>query len=139
MIGLHRQYLTFVYVQDLVDVTFNVLESTIRNKTYFVSDGALYSKKDLGYFVEKHLNKKVFHIPLPLSLVRGIAFLTEKIAQISGKSASALNYEKVKELAANNWNCDISSLERDIGYKAKYTLEKGIGETIQWYKNEGWL
>jgi len=72
-------------------------------------------------------------------LVRCIAFFTEMVAKISGGSATALNYEKVKELAATNWNCDIGPLERDIGYKAKYTLEQGVNETIDWYKNEGWL
>jgi len=139
MIGTHRQYLTFIYVQDLVDVTFKLLESKIKNKEYFISDGSLYSKRDLGHYVEKSLNKKVFHIPMPLFLVRIIAFITETIAKTLGRPATALNYEKVRELAATNWNCDIGPLERDIGYKAKYTLEQGVNETINWYKNEGWL
>jgi nucleoside-diphosphate-sugar epimerase len=139
MIGSHIQYLTFVYVQDLVDVCFNLLEANIKNKAYFVTDGSLYSKKDLGRLIEKKLNKKVFHIAVPLQLVRYIALVTETIARIVKYQATALNYEKVNELAAVNWNCDIGPLEIDIGYKAKYKLEDGINETIEWYKNEGWL
>jgi len=138
-IGFHKQYLTFVYVQDLVNVTYNLLESKNRNKAYFVSDGAIYTKKDLGYYVEKKLNKKVFHIPVPLCLVRIIAFLTETIGKITKKAATALNYEKVKELAAINWNCDIDPLTLDIGYKAMYNLECGVNQTIDWYKKEDWL
>ena len=28
---------------------------------------------------------------------------------------------------------------KELGYAPEYDLEKGVKETIAWYKNEGWL
>ena len=28
---------------------------------------------------------------------------------------------------------------KELGYVPEYDLEKGVHETIAWYKNEGWL
>jgi len=138
-LGFHNQYFTFIHVCDLVKVTFDFLESEIRNKSYFVSDGNIYSKKEFGNLVAKHLNKKVFHITVPVALVKIIAYLLESYSLFSKKPAPVLNYEKVDELCAKNWICDCNPLVNDIGFDAKYNLNEGINQTIDWYKKEKWL
>jgi len=32
-----------------------------------------------------------------------------------------------------------NEFEKDLGFTAEYDLEKGVAETIAWYKKEGWL
>jgi len=138
-IGSEAQHLTFVYVRDLVSAMLNLLESNISHKAYFVSDGNLYSKKNLGQYVSNELHKKVLHITVPLPLVKVIAHVTEKYSKTISKKAPALNVEKLNELTAKNWNCDVEPLFNDLGFRPRYNLEKGIHETIKWYKKEGWL
>jgi len=55
------------------------------------------------------------------------------------KRPPVFNVEKVNELSAHNWNCDIQSTQLDFNFKAEYDLEKGMNETIEWYKKEGWM
>lgn len=138
-LGFHNQYFTFIHVYDLVKVSFDVLESEICNKSYFVSDGNIYTKKDFGMLVAKHLNKKVFHITVPVVFVKIIAYILESYLLFFKKPAPVLNYEKVDELCAKNWICDCSTIANDIGFKAKYNLNEGIKQTIDWYKKEEWL
>ena len=38
-----------------------------------------------------------------------------------------------------NWICDISALQKELGFTADYPLEKGVDECISWYKTAGWL
>ena len=38
-----------------------------------------------------------------------------------------------------NWQCDITPLTDELGYRAEYPLERGVKEIIAWYKKEGWL
>jgi len=38
-----------------------------------------------------------------------------------------------------NWRCDITPIETEIGFRAMYDLERGVKESIAWYKKEGWL
>ena len=47
--------------------------------------------------------------------------------------------DKYYLLAADNWVCDADALKDDLGFEAEYDLEKGVAETINWYKDEGWL
>ena len=51
----------------------------------------------------------------------------------------ALNKEKMPELTAINWNCNIKNIMDDLKYNPQYTLEKGLNETVRWYKDNNWL
>jgi nucleoside-diphosphate-sugar epimerase len=64
--------------------------------------------------------------------------VAERMARLAGKS-STLNGDKYKIMKQRNWRCDITPAERELGYKPEYNLERGVKETIDWYKKEGWL
>ena len=64
--------------------------------------------------------------------------LAEKVAAQLGKS-STLNGDKYKIMKQRNWQCDISPLVNELGYRPDYNLERGVKEIVAWYKNEKWL
>jgi nucleoside-diphosphate-sugar epimerase len=136
--GTKEQKLTLIYVTDLVDVIIHLMQSKIINKSYFVSDGEYYSGETFLGQIKKTLNKKTIKIKLPVQLLRIMAFFAGSYSKITGIPA-ALNKEKVAELVAENWICDIENLKEDINFEPKYNLEKGIKETIDWYKANNWL
>jgi len=137
-IGLQEQYLTFIYVRDFVDVIFKTITSPITGKTYFVSDGKAYTAHEFANITKKILNKKTFKLYVPLAIVKLIAATMETVNGWFGK-VPTLNRDKYNVLKARNWLCDISDLERDFDFKAKYYLEDGVKESIEWYKKEKWL
>ena len=137
-IGFQKQYLTFIYVKDYVNLVFKAIESNIRNKAYFVADGQYYDSETFSKITKKVLNKKTIKIKVPISVVKGIAFLLENISKPFGKYPT-LNKEKVYILEANNWICETEQLKTDFDFDAEYDLEKGVIETIEWYKKEKWL
>ena len=75
---------------------------------------------------------------IPVSLVRGIAWLLEQPAKLTG-NYPALNMEKVHILESMNWKCDLTALKEDLNFQPQYDLEKGLKETLKWYKEKGWL
>lgn len=137
-VGTKIQHLTFIYVKDLARLVFDALESPFSNKAYFISDGNLYSNLDLGRYISYSLNKKAVHVAVPIILVKGIAVINEFVSGFS-KKAPILNKEKIPELSARNWNCDVLPLSSDFNFEAEYDLKRGMEETIGWYKEEGWL
>ncbi len=137
-IGLKEQYLSFIYVRDFVDVVFKAINSPIVRKTYFVGDGKAYTAREFADITKKILNKKTFKLYVPLAIVKLIAILMETILGIMGK-VPTLNRDKYNVLKARNWLCDISDLEKDLGFKARYYLEDGVKEATDWYKKEKWL
>lgn len=136
--GRKNQRLTFMYVKDLARLVFDALESPHVNRAYFAADGNLYGSRDLGRIVAMCLGGRVTHVALPVWLVRIIAAAAEPACRML-KKAPVLNRDKVHELAACNWNCDVEPLRAELNFRSEYDLARGMRETIDWYRREKWL
>lgn len=137
--GYKRQDLTFIYVKDLVKSIFLAIECNAIRKAYFVSDGSVYPSRAFSDYIRKELgNPFVIHLKCPLFILKSVSLFAEFVASCFGKS-STLNSDKYKIMKQRNWQCDISPLIDDLGFKPDYPLDKGVKETIAWYKKEQWL
>jgi UDP-glucose 4-epimerase len=137
-IGRIEQHLSFIYVKDLARITLSALLSPISNKTYNLSDGKTYNRYALANFSKQVLNKKTIKVHLPLLLIKALAAFLEWAYAYSSKTP-ALNIEKLNELNAANWICDINNVTRDLNYLPEYDLKKGLEDTFAWYKNNNWI
>lgn len=137
--GFKPQHLTFIYVKDLVDTIYLGMESNISNKAYFVADGDVYTDKEYTALVKEVIGRKhVLSIKVPLWILKTISVIAESISKLT-KKPSTLNRDKYKIMKQRNWECDIQPLIDDFGFSAKYNLKKGLQESVQWYKEKGWL
>lgn len=137
--GYRRQDLTFIYVKDLVKAIYLSIEKKTVQRAYFVSDGQVYDSRTFSDLIKKELgNPWVIRFACPLSLLKIISFFAENIARLMHKD-STLNMDKYKIMKQRNWQCDITPAEKELGYAPEYPLERGVKETIAWYKKEGWL
>lgn len=137
-IGLSKQKLTFIYVKDLVELIYRATTSGHENKSYFAASKTVYSSEELATFAKLYLGKKTIKINLPIPLVKASAWVTEKISNLTGKY-SVFNIDKVNELKSQSWVCDVDTVERDLGFTNQYSLQQGLAETLQWYKDQKWL
>ena len=137
--GFKPQHLTFIYVKDLVDAAFQGLESSIKNRSYFVADGDVYTDKEYTQLVKECINKKhVISLKVPLWLLKGISVIADEISKIT-KTPSTLNRDKYKIMKPRNWECDITPLMNDLQFAPKYNLRRGLEESIKWYQENKWL
>lgn len=136
-IGRSPQKFSFIYVADLAQAAIKALFKG-DGQIYNLSDGGGYDRYELGKITKDvlHLSPLKFH--LPVNFVRFIAFIAEKYSSLSRK-ASALNVEKLNELTAVNWYCDIEKAKKELGYLPRYDLATGVAETLLWYKANNWL
>lgn len=135
-IGSSEQYLSFIYVKDLVHLIIHSLQTNIVNKSYFVSDLNEYTAIEFNNFVKQELQKRTIKIVVPKILVKIIAFTGEKISCFFLNKVPTLNTEKYKEISQKNWLCDSSDLIEDFNFSPKYDLKKGVHEAIKWYKSK---
>jgi UDP-glucose 4-epimerase len=136
-IGHAEQKLSFIYVKDLAKATIQALY-TCDQKTYNLSDGNYYSRYELGNITKNVLNLKALKFHLPVNFVKIIASIAENVSSLRNKAA-ILNSDKLKELTAVNWDCEIEKAKYDLGYHPLFNLNSGLAETLAWYKNNKWL
>ena len=136
-IGNIEQNLSLIYVTDLAKAAIKALYAG-NKKTYNLSDGNFYDRYALGNITREVLNLKTVKFHLPVNFVKLIANISEKVSSL-GNKAAVLNLEKLNELMAVNWNCDIALAKTDLGFSPQYDLRSGVTETLKWYKANKWL
>lgn len=138
-VGFRHQDLTFIYVKDLVKVIFLCIEKKALRRAYFVSDNNVYTSRTFSSLIRKELgNPFVIHIKSSLIFLKVISLCAEFVSKIIHRP-STLNSDKYKIMKQRNWRCDISLTQKELGYVPDYDLEKGVKETIAWYKKVKWL
>lgn len=137
-IGRDRQVLSLIYVKDLARAVVLALKSNIENCSYLISDGVDYNKEDLGSVIRNALKRKTVTLNLPTPLVRPFVASTEWIGSLFGKRPF-LNMEKLNEMTSPHWKCQTDEVWRDLNTSAEYSLERGVEETVAWYKQNAWL
>lgn len=135
-VGLRRQMLTFIYVEDLARAIFDALEKAPVHKKYIISEPRAYSQGEFRRIVSRELGRKiVIPVRLPLWALKIACKVSEKYGAAK-MEAVTLNSDKYNIMAQRNWNCDTSEAERDFGFRAQINLEEGIRRTVRAYRNE---
>lgn len=138
-VGFRPQEITFIYVKDLVQAVCKTIESGITRRAYFLSDGQVYSSVRFSDLLRAELgNPWILRIKAPLWFLKGVCAISESINRLFGKTGT-LNGDKYHILRQRNWQCDIEPARRELGYSPLYPLQRGVKESVDWYKKEGWL
>ncbi|MBL0359019.1 MAG: NAD(P)-dependent oxidoreductase [Chitinophagaceae bacterium] len=137
-IGKFLQKLSFVYAKDMAKLAVNALGKTGAFSIYNISDGREYSRYEYADIIKALLGKKALRFHLPLGLVKAALVVVDKINR-SLKKVSPVSIEKLNELTAANWSCDISKAQKELDFAPQYDLQKGLEESLEWYKKNNWL
>jgi nucleoside-diphosphate-sugar epimerase len=138
-VGYKRQDITFIYVKDVVQAVFLALDKGENGRQYFLSDGEVYQSTTFSDLIHEELGRPWWiRITAPVWVLRIVTFFGEYIGRMTGK-VTALNNDKYNILKQRNWRCDIQPAIDELGYQPTVKLEQGVKETIQWYKEHGWL
>ena len=141
-VGYRPQEITFVYALDVVQAAFLACErpsDAVVHRSYFLSDGQSYNSRAFSDLLQRELATRfVLHIKAPLWFLRAVCAVNGTFCRLFGK-LTTLNMDKYHILAQRNWNCDIEPARRELGYHPQWDLERGVKQTVKWYKQAGWL
>lgn len=139
MVGKGDKIEAFIHVEDTCGAVLYAYDhDAMIGEAYNVSDDTHIVTTEFFKMVCKTLlgeEKDFLHIPLPI--IARIADISQIIARIFGTKSlferATLNY-----LSCDRY-WDNSKLKA-TGFELKYpTIENGMKETIQWYKDNGWF
>ncbi|MDY4667795.1 MAG: NAD(P)-dependent oxidoreductase [Prevotella sp.] len=137
--GWKRQDITFVYVDDVVQAVFLALDHGKKGRKYFLSDGNVYQSSTFSNLIHQELGCPWWiRVKAPIALLHVICKVCDAWGHLTGR-LTALNNDKYNILRQRNWRCDIRPAVDELGFKPQWDLARGVRETIEWYKANGWL
>lgn len=139
-IGKASQKLSFIHGEDAAVAIIKAALSTQTKSpiSFNLTDGNTYDRYALADAILKESNKKSVRLHLPIPLIKAAAAGFE-LAYKWSDNFPVLYKERIKEVTAESWDCDISLIKNQLGFNPRYDLESGLKETLQWYYKENWL
>lgn len=127
----------FTYVKNLVKGIILAYERGEKFEDYNLNDGRTYSIREVFSEIANSLDKRLFPVEPPVSLVIFLGKVTEIFAKIVGihppfNSGTAL-------WMINDNEMDISKAREKLGYKTTFPQDKSIKDTINYYRLRGYL
>lgn len=129
--------LSLICVHDLVDGILRSAESGVRG-TYYISDGVVYNWREIGAKAAEIMDVAVRVLRVPYASAVAAAAIAETWGLITGR-APVLHRGKVREIWQPHWVCSPAKAQREWGFTAGYDLERGLEETLTWYRLNQWL
>lgn len=138
-VGYRRQMLTFIYVGDLARAVYMALEKAPVKEVYHISESRAYSQAEFRRYTKESMGKRfVLPMRMPLWAVKIVSAVAEKIG-VARNRPSTLNRDKYRIMKQRNWSVRTDKAQRVFGFVASTPLREGIGQAINWYKEEKWL
>jgi len=139
LIGGADRRLSLVYVKDLAEAVAVILtDRESAGQAFLVDDGSVHTWTGVAAEIGRAMNRPFRPLSLPVSIVRGMGILGDLYAAITG-TAPLINSQKVRELLQDSWTCSSDRIRGRLGFRAQFSLERGIAETLSWYRDHQWL
>ena len=137
--GDGRQQISLVHVDDLVDAVMAVVESAPPGQTYFVTGGEHCSVKALGLTIRDALGKgRLLHLDIPEWVFESLGRILDAVSLVT-RAPALLSRQKTLEMRQPAWLCSNRKIREALGWEPRYSLRRGIDETVAWYIREKWL
>lgn len=134
-----ERWFSAIYVQDLVDGLLAAARiPQAAGRTYFLAHAKPVSWTQLGSAAARIMSRTPRVVTIPFALANAVGAGAEIWARITGKPG-ILSRDKIAEARCTAWTCDTRRASGELGFVAPTSLEAGLGQTLAWYKEAGWL
>lgn len=139
LIGFSEKYVNLLHARDVAHGIRLALESDIaENRTYYLGSEEQYTWRDLSNLAAEIIGKRGVFVRVPHAVVSVVAGISE-FASLFKKKPSVLNWEKRMDITERHWTVSIERARHELGFVPQIPIEEGFRDTIEWYKQHGWL
>ena len=137
LIGGGDYYMPWVYVDNVVECALRAMEFGRPGEIYIVSDRTSYTLRNIVEEIGKNIPTRNSGIYVSKKVALLLAGASEITSRIIGVEPFFTTY-RVDSVTSNRF-VSIDKAAKQLAYEPKTTLEAGMKETIEWYKDEGLL
>ena len=142
-IGTAQRRFSHIYVGDLVDGLIAAADCTnagagAGGQVFYMAHATPVCWEEFGNVAGRLMDRKVRTVAIPENAAYVLGLCAEWWTRLSGKPG-ILSRDKVLEACCAGWVCDPGRARRELGFCASTGLEEGLRQTLDWYKEAGWL
>jgi nucleoside-diphosphate-sugar epimerase len=127
------------YIEDVSQAIADLAESPLSSDEIFcLDDGAVHTWRSLSKAVSLAMGKKALSLPIPKTLFKLGAGLSQAFSHLS-KKPTIFTLDKIKEMEQPSWVCGYERLLKIIGWKPRVTLNEGLKKTRRYYQKPGFF
>ena len=136
-LGCGDTWLSLVHVSDLVQAILKGAARAEREvQTYFISDGAIYSWSRFIQVAARIMGRKSLAVTIPW---RPAYLLFQVLSSLAPSSEAAIYLDKLREMKYKYWVCSPEKAKTELEFIPQLDLLQGMRQTINWYREEGWM
>jgi nucleoside-diphosphate-sugar epimerase len=138
MLGRGRNYYHITYIDDLCD-GFRLCGTVPRaaGRTYILGGGEVTTLADLVRITAEVARVPPPRLRLPVAPVWAAGALCEYICTPLGIEPPI--YRRRVDFFRKSRAFDISRAKAELGYAPRVGIREGIGRTLDWYREQGWI
>ncbi|MGH7590175.1 MAG: NAD-dependent epimerase/dehydratase family protein [Gemmatimonadales bacterium] len=131
--------LSAVHVADLAAAIVQSVDApAIPGRTFYVNHPQVVTSRVLVNTIAAVQGKRVRIVPLPEFAARAALGAIGGIAALLRRK-TILRYDKANEFYQEAWTADPSAFRNATGWNPAFDLERGLADTLRWYREAGWM
>jgi nucleoside-diphosphate-sugar epimerase len=139
--GLNQ--LSWLHVFDAADA---IVEATLADgpsgAIYSLSDGQPHTWRELLEAFGEAIGRRPRIVPVPPVLYEalglGVCYAAYGVSKLL-KKTPYMSRKEIEHLRLRYWVCDNEAISRDLAWKPAWDIERGLRQTLAWYRERGWL
>lgn len=129
-----KETTSLIYVKDLIQgILLAALSPKTKNQIYYLTDGKGYSWRESIFTIKKYVLGGSLFFPLPEEFIYSSAWFIDMLKE-AGLLRSFFGRKVWRAMVQTPWLFSTSKAEKDFGFRARYSLESGIKETVNYYR-----
>ncbi|MCU1237265.1 MAG: NAD-dependent epimerase/dehydratase [Candidatus Solibacter sp.] len=134
-----ERWFSAIYVKDLVEGLLAAARAPrAAGRSYFLAHAKPVSWTQLEAAAATIMSRTPRVITVPFAVANAVGAAAELWARIT-RTPGIISREKIAEARCMAWTCDTRRAAEELGFVASTSLEAGLGESLAWYKEAGWL
>jgi nucleoside-diphosphate-sugar epimerase len=134
-----ERWFSAIYVKDLVQGLLAAARAPrAAGRAYFLAHPKPVSWTQLGTAAAAIMSRTPRVVTVPFAVANAIGAGAEIWARVT-RTPGIISREKIAEARCMAWTCDTRRAALELGFVAPTPIETGLGESLAWYKEAGWL